>query len=123
MKKYFKYTIFCFLVFGLTVNDGANNYQVNSKSYHQVSYADSKKESDSQYSKFYVYTDQFLLEKVAITSPITSLNLDEVCSRQTQIFLKQSIKCYQKIKLKITQHLFLHTIISSNIHYSNLYIA
>ena len=123
MKKYIKYLISLLLIFGLTVNECSIYSQVNTAKYHQVSYASTRKEINSKYSKLHVYARQILSKKALSIALITYHNLQDIYSAQVKIILKLLTELYQKINSIKAQHIFLSKTITSSNYYSALYIA
>ena len=120
--KFIKYLISFLLIFGLTVNECSIYSRINSKSYSQVSYINTRKEFSHKHSKLYTYGRKILSGKVFFAL-ITYLNLRDVYSTQILTILKLRIELYQTINSMIVQYVFLNKITTSSNKYSSLYIA
>lgn len=123
LMKYIKYLISFLLIFGLTVNECSIYSQINSTNYHQVSFVNTKRESNNTNSELYVYAGQTRSKKVLSIALTTYRNLKNAFSANIQIILKFQINLYKEINPMNAQRIFLNEIITSSNHYTSLYIA
>ena len=121
--KYIKHLISFLLVFGLTVNECSIYSQTNSANYQQVTNAITRKGVSRKTSELYVYTAQAPSETLFSFVLFIFQSLKKACSTQILHTLKLRSELYQKIAISIAQQLFLNKTITSNNHYSSLYIA
>lgn len=123
MKKYFKYLISLFLVFGLTVNDCTLYSQSNSVDYYQFSNVILRSESINKDSRLYVFGQVNLPKKISFSIPFAYLEFQDIYSLQIRVLLKTRALLYKEVSSITAQSTFINEVITSRNSYKSLYIV
>ncbi len=123
MKKYLKYLIYLFLVFGQMVNDGTLYSQSNSVDYYQFSNVYLRRESAKKGSEVYVFGQVNSPRKTSFLILFSFLEFQDIYSLQIQVLLKARTLLYQEVSSNAAQSIFINEMITSSNLYKSLYIV
>jgi len=120
LKKYFKYLISLFLVFGLTVNDCVSYSRSNTVDYYQFSNVIHKNGSIIKDSELYVLGRVNLPYKASYSIPFVYLEFQDIYSHHIRVLLKIRVLLYQEVSSIIAQSIFINDVITSGNLYKRL---
>lgn len=123
MKKYLKYLISLFLVFGQMVNDCDLYSQSDSVDYYQFSNVISRSESINRDSELYVFGQVNSPKKTSFPILFACLEFQDIHSFQIPVLLKKRTLLYQEVSSITTQSIFINEMITSRNSYKSLYIV
>lgn len=123
MKKYLKYLISLFLVFGQIVNDCALCAQSNSVDYYQFSNVIPKSELINKDSELYFFGHLNSPKKTSFPILFACLEFQDIYNIQIRVLLKIRSLLYQEISSITAQSIFVNEMITSKNPYKSLYIA
>ena len=123
MKKYLKYLISLFLVFGQMVNDCDLYSQSDSVDYYQFSNVISRSESINRDSELYVFGQVNSPKKTSFPILFACLEFQDIHSFQIPVLLKTRTLLYQEVSSITTQSIFINEMITSRNSYKSLYIV
>jgi hypothetical protein len=123
LKKYLKYLISLFLVFGLTVNDCSLDSVSKSDEYYQFSGVTRRRELSFGGYKVFVFNWRNSTKKTLSPVQLAYLKLQDIYGIQVREIFKFRTLLYQEVRSILTQSIFLNEVITSKNPFKSLYMS